>query len=218
MKDQNNYMQHNIKRLLGFKMAATDGNVGEVKEFYFDDQTWAICYLIIETGNWLANKKMLIATQALLVLDWANKIFPVNLAKEQITNSPYIDTDQPVSRRQEIEMYRYYALERRGGSGFYAGNSAAVMNLPPIADEEIIKENDPDNNDDNYDPHLRSTDSVSGYHIHTTDGDIGHVTNFIVDDQAWKITDLVIDIHNWIGGNKVVIPFQACERNTVEKF
>ena len=141
-------MQHTIKSLIGFKMAATDGEIGEVKELYFDDESWVIRYLIVETGNWLFNKKVLIAPQALLAPDWANKNFPVNLTKEQIKSSPDIDTDQPVSHRQEIEMYGHYAWERYGGSGFYAGNSAAVMNLPAIVDEETIKDNDPDSIED----------------------------------------------------------------------
>jgi len=199
-------MQHNIKSLIGFKMAATDGEIGEVKEFYFDDETWAIRYVIVETGNWFSNKKVLIAPQALLVPHWANKNFPVNLTKEQIKNSPDIDTDQPVSTRQEIEMFGHYAWERYGGSGFYAGGSAAVMDLPPVVDEEIIKENDAANNHADYDTHLRSTEAVSGYYIHATDGDIGHVKDFIIDDTTWEITDLVIDTQNWIGGHKVLIP------------
>lgn len=199
-------MQHTIQSLLGYKMAATDGDIGDVTSFYFDDETWAIRYLIIETGNWFSNKKVLISPQALLEPDWINKNFPVNLTKEQIKNSPDIDTDQPISLRQEIEMFGHYAWERYGGSGFYAGGSAAVMNLPPIIDEEIIKENDTGSNDDNYDPHLRTTERVSGYHIHATDGDIGHVKDFIIDVATWKITDLEIDTHNWIGGHKVLIP------------
>jgi sporulation protein YlmC with PRC-barrel domain len=199
-------MQHNINSLIGFKMGATDGEVGEVKEFYFDDETWDIRYLIVETGNWFSNKKVLIAPQAMLAVDWDNKNFPINLTKAQIKSSPDIDTDKPISYRQEIEMFGHYAWQRYGGSGFYAGGSGAIMNLPPIIDEEIIKENNPDDDHAEYDPHLRSTKMVSGYYIHATDGDIGHVKDFIIDDNTWKITDLVVDTHNWIGGHKVLIP------------
>lgn len=199
-------MQHAINSLSGFKMGATDGEIGEVKEFYFDDETWAIRYLIVETGNWFSNKKVLIAPQALLEQDWANKSFPVKLTKDQIKNSPDIDTDKPISRRQEIEMYGHYAWERYGGSGFYAGGSTAVMHLPPIVDEVIITENEPDDNNADYDPHLRSTERVSGYYIHATDGDIGHVKDFIIESETWSITNLVIDTHNWIGGKRILMP------------
>ena len=211
-------MQHNINGLIGYKMEATDGEIGEVQEFYFDDKTWAVRYLIIKTGNWFSNKKVLIAPQALLAPDWVNKKFPINLTKEQIKSSPDIDTDLPISRQQEIEMYGHYDWERYGGGGFYAGSSAAVMNLPPIVDEEIIKESDLENSHANNDPHLRSSERVSGYHIHATDGDIGHLKYFIIDCEAWKITDFIIDTHNWIGGHKVLIPVRHIKEIQWENF
>ncbi len=199
-------MQYNINKFIGFKMGARDGDVGEIKEFYFDDETWAIRYLIVETGNWFSNKKVLIAPQALLAPDFSNKILPINLTKAQIKSSPDIDTDKPISRRQEVEMFGHYVWERYGGSGFYAGGSAAVMNLPPIVDEEIIKENDPNENAEDGDPHLRSSERVTGYYIHATDGDIGHIKDFIVNNKTWIITDLVIDTHNWLGGKRILMP------------
>ena len=211
-------MQRSINSLTGFAMGATDGEIGKVKEFYFDDETWAIRYMIVETGNWLSGRKVLIAPQALLGPDWKYEVFPVNLTKEQIKSSPDIDTDQPISHRQEIEMYGHYAWERYGGSGFYAGGSAAVMDLPPVVDEEIIKQNDPDNDHADDDPHLRSSERVSGYHIHATDGDIGHVKDFILDDETWKITALIIDTHNWIGGHKVLIPVRHINEIKWEDF
>lgn len=199
-------------------MEATDGEIGEVKEFYFDDETWAVRYLIIETGNWLSNKKVLIAPHALQAPDWTNKNFPINLTKEQIKNSPDVDTDQPVSLRQEIEIYRHYAWERYGGSGFYEGGSASVMNPRPVIDEEIIIENNAADSHADYDPHLRSTEQVSGYHIHATDGDIGHLKDFIIESETWKITDLVIDTHNWIGGHKVLVPVRHVQEIQWETF
>jgi len=211
-------MQRSITSLTGYKMRATDGEIGKVKEFYFDDLSWAIRYLIIETGNWLSNRKVLISPQALQLPDWKNKEFPINLTKQQIKNSPDIDTNKPISHRQEIEMYRHYAWERYGGNGFYAGSSAAVMNLSAVVDEKTIKENDPAGSRANDDPHLRSTERVSGYHIHATDGDIGHVNDFIIDDEVWKITDLVIDTHNWIGGHKVLVPARHVKEIQWENF
>jgi sporulation protein YlmC with PRC-barrel domain len=199
-------MQCSINSLTGYKIGATDGGIGEVKGFYFDDETWAIRYLIIETGNWLTIRKILISPQALLAPDWQNEVFPVNLTKEQIRNFPDIDTDKPISRRQEIKLYEHYTWQRYGEDGFYAGGSAAVMNLPPVIGKKTVKEGQSADKRSGYDPHLRSTQRVSGYHIHATDGDTGHLKDFIIDDQAWQVTDLVIDTHNWIGGKKVLVP------------
>jgi sporulation protein YlmC with PRC-barrel domain len=199
-------MQRNINSLTGYKIKATDGEVGEVKEFYFDDETWIIRYLIIETGNWLTGKKVLLSPQALLAPSLDDRLFPVNLSKEQIRNCPDIDTDKPFSRQQEIELYQHYSWQRYGGGGFYAGGSAGLLNQAPMADETDAPEYDLADNRSDYDPHLRSTKRITSYHIHATDGDTGHVNDFIVDDLAWQITDLVIDTHNWIGGKKVLIP------------
>ena len=199
-------------------MKATDGEIGEVKEFYFDDETWSVRYLIIETGNWFSNKKVFIVPQALLIPDWENKNFPINLTKAQIKSSPDIDTDLPISLRQEIEMYSHYAWERYSSSGFYAGDSASVMNPRPVIDEEIITENSSADSPADYDPHLCSTERISGYHIHAINGDIGHLKDFIIDSETWKMTDLIIDTHNWIGGHKVLVPVRHVQEIQWENF
>jgi uncharacterized protein YrrD len=200
-------MLRTIKSLIGFPMEASDGEIGKVEEFYFDDKTWNIRYLIVDTGNWLSGRKVLIAPSALVSISETAESLPVNLTKEQIRSSPDIDTDKPVSRRQEIELYGHYAWKSYWGSGFYAGgfwkaNDAAVI------DEERIKDlgnSDPRNPED---PHLRSTKLVNGYHIQAWDGDIGHVSDFVVNDQTWHIGSLLVDTHNWIGGKKVLIAIE----------
>jgi hypothetical protein len=100
-------MRRNVKNLVGFSMGATDGEFGKVDEFYFDDETWTIRYLIVKTGGWLFGRKVLISPTALKEPDWESKIFPVNLTKEQIKNSPDIDTERTISRQQEIELYSH---------------------------------------------------------------------------------------------------------------
>ena len=63
-----------------------------------------------------------------------------------------------------------------------------------------------------WDPHLRSTHDVSGYHIQAADGEIGHVEDFIIDDETWAIRYLVIDTRNWWPGKKVLVSPQWIER------
>ena len=195
-------MQRNINSLIGFSMQATDGEIGEVKEFYFDDQSWTIRYVIVKTGSWLSGREVLISPDAFVKGSWKKDTFPVNLTKEQISNSPDIDTAKPVSRQQEIELYGYYPWQPYWGSGFYAGGLWDTSNSTPVVDQESLREAD-DGSDK--DPHLRSTHEVKGYHIHATDGEIGHVNDFIIDDQTWKLEYLVVDTHNWLGGKKVLI-------------
>tara|TARA_R110002049_G_scaffold191337_1_gene360251 strand:+ start:15457 stop:16206 length:750 start_codon:yes stop_codon:yes gene_type:complete len=195
-------MLRNIKSLTGFTMGATDGEIGKVKEFYFDDRTWTIRYLILETGSWLNQRKVLIAPEALLQPDWEHNIFPVNLTKEQIENSPDIDTEQPVSRQHEIEMYEYYPWTSYWAGGMYGMITQAYVPLKEAVD---ISESKTDPKDSSGDPHLRSTHKVKGYTIHATDGEIGDVEDFIIDDSTWELDFLVVDTGHWFPGKKVLI-------------
>lgn len=197
-------MERNINSLIHYSIGATDGMIGEVEEFYFDDERWKIRYLIVKTGDWLAERKVLISPDAIVKQPWKEGFFPVLLTKEQVQNSPDIDTDKPVSRLQETALYGHYQWENYWGSGFYGGGSLDVSMPFPSIDREVLIEPDKDNIPE--DIHLRSTERVTGYHIHATDGEVGHVNDFIIDDQTWQIKAIVVDTHNWFGGKKVVIP------------
>ncbi|QOW11827.1 PRC-barrel domain containing protein [Kaistella flava (ex Peng et al. 2021)] len=196
-------MQHNIKSLIGYRMEATDGDIGKVEDFYFEDTTWLIRYLIVETGNWLLNRKVLIAPQAIKVNNSKPGIFPINLTKEQIKSSPDIDTDMPVSEQEAIKQYEHFGWQWYG-TGFYAGGSEATPYINPIIDERMREDENTDKKNE-VDLHLRSTKEIMGYHIHSDDGDFGHVTDFILDDKNWQILYLVVDTHEWFGGIKVLI-------------
>ena len=201
-------MQHKIKSLIGFTMGATDGEIGKVEEFYFDDLTWTVRYLIVETGNWLNNRKVLIAPQALLTPDWKNKVFPVSLTKEKIKNSPDIDMERPVSRQHEIEMYKYYPWTNYWGGGVWGGGMGVSGMMTeatlPLA-EAVRRETSTDAEDAVGDSHLRSTQKVTSYTIHATDGKIGDVEDFIVDDTSWKLDFFEVDTGHWFPGKKVLL-------------
>ncbi len=199
-------MKRNLKSLTGFTIGGIDGEVGKVKEFYFDDETWTIRYLVVETGSWLFGRKILLSPDALLTPDWENQIFPVVLTMEQIKGSPEIDTDKPVSRQHEIELYGYYpwgAYYWRGGGGL--GIAGMGMSYP-LAMNHAVKEDDvsvDDKSDD--DSHLRSIDTVTGYNIKATDGEIGDVEDFIINTNTWAIDFMEVDTGNWFPGKKVLI-------------
>ena len=99
-------MLHSMKQLYGAKLGASDGNIGHVKDFYFDDQNWVIRYVIADTGSWLQGRQVLISPHAIARLDPGEKLLRVNLTREQIENSPLIETHKPVSRQYETEQDR----------------------------------------------------------------------------------------------------------------
>lgn len=198
-------MKHKIKKLVGFTLKETDGEIGTVEEFYFDDENWTIRYLIVKTGNWLSGRKVLISPQAIHDPDWSNEEFPVNLTKEQIENSPDIDTDEPVSKQQEKLLYSHYAWgpfpNPHGGATFGTvpgtlyGQDAESSELDAKAKADLA----------NMDQHLRSTDKIMGYSINALDGKIGKVSDYIVDDQTWEIKFFVVETGTWLNNNKVLL-------------
>jgi len=200
-------MKRSINSLLGYAIKGTDGEIGKVEKFYFDDRTSTIRYMVVKTGGWFSGKKVLISPEAFQNLEWESKTFSVNLTQEKIKNSPDIDTDKPVSRQQEELMRGYYSWPGYYGYGIDGYWGLGMWGYPAVEESAVEKEmkqmKATEHANDN--PHLRSTHEVKGYDIHATDGDIGEVEDFIIDDATWKIHFLVVDTGHWFPGTKVLI-------------
>ncbi len=190
-------MKRSARSMIGFTMGATDGEIGKVKDFYFDDVTWTIRYLIVETGKLLSERKVLISSQAILTPDWEDETFQVNLTMDQIKNSPDIDTEKPVSRQQELKLYNHYPWNI-----YWTGRATG---MPPVSMYQVLEPEDNDYKEPEGDPHLRSTDNVTGYSIKAIDGELGEVEDFIIDDLSWRIDFMVVDTGKWLPGKKVLI-------------
>jgi uncharacterized protein YrrD len=195
------------KDLVGYAIHATDGNIGAVTDLYFDDERWAVRYLVVDTGGWLTGRKVLISPRAFGELEWSAKVLPVSLTKSQVENSPDIDTNKPVSRQHEAAHLGYYEYPFYwGGSGLWGMGEYPGDLSSQTAIEAELRANEPASpvtaSDDS---HLQSFNAVMGYHIHATDGEIGHVDDMLIDDRSWAIRDLVVDTSNWWGGHKVLI-------------
>ncbi len=199
-------MQCTINSLHGFSMVATNGEAGKLKELYFDLKTWAIRYFVIETGNWFSNKKVLITPQALLATDWANRKFPINITKEQIKSNLDIESEKPEACRRERKRHGPYAWGNYGGKRSYAGNPPAAMNFAALVNIETVQRKDNATKHVGDDSPLYSSEGLTGYFIHATDGEIGYAKDFIIDTVTWNIADVVIDTHSWVGGHKIAIP------------
>lgn len=191
-------MMYKAKALKGYKLHGLDGEIGEVREFYFDDHRWTIRYLIAETGNWLADRQVLISPHALTAVNTQEKYICVNLTKKQIEDSPSLANDKPVSRQYEAEYYGYF-----GYPAYWEGSN--MVGVYPYIMRDLEKRKKSAQAKKAWDPHLRSTQDVSGHIIHASDGEIGHVDDFIIDDAAWAIRYLIIATRNLLPGKKVLI-------------
>ena len=210
-------MLRSTQDLVNDPVSATDGEIGHVKDFYFDDDRWAVRYVVVEAGSWLSSRKVLISPVSVLHPAWSGSTLPVSLTREQVRNSPDIDTDQPVSRQNEQQVLGYYGYPVYWGGGGMWGEGLYPYAMAPgvaigggldrverdremeayLRDERARHRND--------DPHLRSCKAVTGYHIEATDGEIGHVSGFLIDDETWAIRYLIADTSNWWVGHKVLV-------------
>ena len=193
------------KTLKGYSLHSLDGEIGKVEEFYFDDRHWTIRYLVANTGNWLTGRQVLISPYALGAIDEKERQIDVALTRKKIEDSPSLTSDKPVSRQFEDNYYGYY-----GWPGYWGGPYS--WGSYPYLERDQEKWTRPSHDDQAWDPHLRSTHDVSGRNLRATDGEIGHVEDFIIDDETWAIRYFVINTRNWWPGKKVLISPRWIER------
>jgi uncharacterized protein YrrD len=190
--------------LKGLSLCATDGKVGTINDILFDDRSWRVRWMVADTGNWLPGRLVLLHPQAMGKPDFNRKSLPVALTRARVEESPDIQQDLPVSRQMEQGVFAHYGWDPAWGGGGFAleglmpptspassmtpGDVAAVMDIPQEGD-----------------PHLRSTSATDGYAIHATDGKIGHVSDFLVDDSSWALRYLIVDTGNWWPGKHVLL-------------
>lgn len=205
-------MLRSLKSIRGFKLAASDGEIGKVREIYFDDHSWTVRYFVVETGGWFTGQDVLITPRSLGEIDEDNETIAVHLTKDQIRHSPPVETERPVSRQYEEAYHTYYGWEpywtAPGGTpAFWAPMPIDVIRPEVFEDERQAstqqREQLPE--EEKGDPNLRSSSEVSGYAIHAQDGHIGHLDDYVVDDEEWRVRYLIIDTRNWLPGKLVLV-------------
>jgi hypothetical protein len=210
-----------VSGLEGAKVRASDGEVGAVEDFLFDDKTWKIRWVKVDTGNWLAGRQVFIHPSAIAPLEVPPKPslpmmssqppleLTVNLTKNEIEAGPQVREEHPMTRDMEAMLYDYYGWDPYWGATHFG---AAVM---PNAEREIVEDAMQRKANDEIPPldgsnHLHSVASVKGYTVHALDGDIGHVENVLADDTNWEVRYLVIATRNWWPGKVVQLsPYAA---------
>lgn len=194
-------MLRSVNELLGYRLDAADDVVGTVSNFLFDEDNWTIRWMVVDTGTWLPGRKVLISPIMLGTPDWNAKLFPVNMTKEEVENAPGLGFDEPVSRQYERKYFDQY-----GWPYYWAG--AGVWGTAPTPMAMISREDKSDTVPESPevgDHVLRSVQEVLGYRIQATDDGVGHVEDFVVDDESWTIRYMVVDTRNWLPGRKVLV-------------
>lgn len=200
-------MLHKIKELRGRRLSAKDGEIGHVKDFYFDDKTWAVRYLVVDTGTWLNERLVLLVPPALGNFD--DDVLRVKLTREQIEKSPPVDAHKPVSRQYEIEYHEYY-----GWPAYWEGGALGSMTgFPVVAPLPVHRiDEGPAPRAKHLDHHLQSAQSIEGYQIEAADGTLGHVKDFLFNAKDWVIHELVVATGHWFSGKEILISPRDVER------
>jgi hypothetical protein len=195
-------MLRRMRDVVGYTIGATDGTVGRVEDFLFDDATWTVSFLVVDTSLWLFGRRVLLPPSAVERIDDADGRIVVRLTREQVRRSPDVDVHKPVSRRRELELLDYYrippvaAAMGMWGAGFFATSAAAARAFDAARGPDALDEGE---------EHLRSANEVAGYRIVATDGEIGHVDGFLFDDETWEVRSVVVDTRNWWPGRKALV-------------
>ncbi len=207
-------MLRTIHDLKGYTVSATDGNVGHITDCYFDDEAWVLRYFVVDTGDWLMRRRVLISPLAIAHPGWAERSLVVALTRQQIEHAPDIDTDKPVSRQHESQYLGYYGypyywggtglwgnaaypgtlLTGVGADGFDSAGGAREANSPSVDGARLAT-----------DQHLRSCKEVSNYRVHAIDGDLGQVEGLIVEERSWSLRYMIVNTGHWWAGHSVLI-------------
>jgi hypothetical protein len=199
-------MLRRITRLVGSRLFALDGEVGKVHDVYFDDAHWVLRYLVVTTGGWLSGRKVLISPRAVAMIYPELRSIALSLTRERVERSPPIDTDKPVSRQHESELNRYYGYSIHGSASLPWGNGPLPPAAGPSASDFLeLEERRRADEPNEADSHLRSTNEVEGYCISATDEKVGHVEDFLYDDETWALKYFVVDTGPWLFGRRVLV-------------
>ncbi|BFM11983.1 PRC-barrel domain-containing protein [Simiduia litorea] len=200
-------MLRSLNEINRFKLQGIDSEIGLCKDFLFDDEFWVVRYMVIDTNKWLpGGRKVLISPISLGDPDWDTYQFPINLTKKGVEASPQLEEHQPLSHKYEAELFKYY-----GYGAYWMGDNlwGTYAHPTPLADAGVLEGLTELKKEDR---NLRSVKELKGYRIHALDKDLGHIDDFIVGDDNWRIPYIVIDTNNWLpGGRKVLI-----SRNSIE--
>jgi sporulation protein YlmC with PRC-barrel domain len=197
-----------IHSLSKMRIAASDGELGKVEQLFFDDESWTIRYLVVQTGSWLLGKKVLISPIAVSRLNWEEFTIEVNLTREQVEQSPDMDSDQPVSRQMESQYHDYYRWPyywngaAAWGMAAYPGMLVGAYPRSALANESAAWKRQKEEGD----THLRSSKETIGYSVEALDASFGQVEDFLMDDQSWKIRYLIVDTRKFWPSKSVLLP------------
>jgi uncharacterized protein YrrD len=194
---------NNASLLIGKTITALDGEMGSVDDLYFDDQSWRVRYLVVDTGKWLSGRSVLVTPES-VVKPWHHEpAIAVKLTTEQIRSSPDIDTAMPISRVAEELLHRHYQW-----TPYWDPTIVPIPPVPPPPPALTVAEDRQEAGktaESLVEVRLRSANELGGYAVKSRDGEVGHVKDLLIDDDLGRVLFLVVEVKGWLFGKKVLV-------------
>lgn len=195
-------MNRSVKHLHTYTLVARDGELGSIREMYFDDKNWTIRYLISDLERFPEKDKAAISPVSVEDIDWKNGTIRVDLPKNVVADSPEVDVEKPFNRSKERQLNSYYHFPTYwSGIGLWGNHVYPGL----LAEESPTEEEERSGGDQENRVYVHRAKEACGYTIEATDGEIGHVEDLVIEEKTWEIQFLVIDTRNWLPGKKVIV-------------
>ncbi len=188
--------RHDIRDILGRRLAATDGEIGTIGDVLFDENTWVARFLVAATGTWLADRQVLFSPFALgpitsTRLGLPGPVITVGLSRADIEGGPFVAPDQAITQDQEFIFHRHYGwpFHPSGGSTWDAVGSVTEpddVDLRRAAGSSAIQEQ-----------RRGVAKQLLGFVVVTPQGVAGTVKSLLIDAETWKIDELVLEMGQW---------------------
>ncbi|MDR7152126.1 uncharacterized protein YrrD [Hydrogenophaga palleronii] len=208
-------MLHKFTQWRGASVTASDGEVGTIEDVYFDDEHLHVRYLVVDTGNWLNSRRVLVSPYAMRMAESTDTQIPVDLTRSQVEDSPPVETEQPVSRLYEMayaDHYRYpyyWSGPLAWGATAHpvAPDMGAVEMSPAAGGAPIgLSEASQQALDAAHRSHLHSCQEIIGYQAEALDGSAGRIDDILINDDGWCVEHFVVDTRRWLPGGQVTVP------------
>jgi hypothetical protein len=192
-------MLRSIEDLKGCKVSCPDGELGAVAHVYFDDEMWGIRFIVIEAMGWNNWQEVWVSPLSVRGIDFAVGVVTLNLTQRQMTGSPPIDTRNAISRLQETKLFDYYGCRPYWAArptSTYASHPAGSNDSRPGLESLQLRPT-LHVKGSRADIHLLSAQQAGSFSVATADGVIGHVTDFVFDDETWVVRYMTVDTRDW---------------------
>jgi len=184
-----------VKRLTGYKIAGDDGDIGRIRDFYFDDDTWTVRYVVADTGKWIPDRGVVISPDKIGQPDHNRQALPVTLSRKRIEQGPIIPQGLPISRSDESKLSKHF-----GWISYWPN----AKEKPPSAVPIPVKSGN-GNGCETDGFQLRSAHGMIGYALEARDGQVGSVADLLMETADWGVCYIVVDVQNWMEGEQLLL-------------